>query len=106
MIGGVFILFRRYSSQYAVCVGLRIVGTAKHKAGVLSFLLVGAHPADIGMLLDQQGIAVRTGHHCAMPIMDQFGIPGTARASFSIYNTKEDVDALFDGIEKVKTFLC
>ncbi len=87
------------------CEGMRLIGTAKHKAGVMSFLLDGAHPADIGMLLDQQGVAVRTGHHCAMPIMDQFKIPGTARASFSIYNTKEDVDALFDAIEKVKLFL-
>ncbi|GAA6135706.1 cysteine desulfurase [Oceaniserpentilla sp. 4NH20-0058] len=87
------------------CEGLRIIGTARKKAGVLSFLLDGAHPADVGMLLDQQGVAVRTGHHCAMPIMDQFQIPGTARASFSIYNTKADVDALFAAIEKVKMFL-
>ena len=87
------------------CEHLRLVGTAKNKAGVLSFLLEGAHPADVGLLLDQQGIAVRTGHHCAMPIMDQYKIPGTARASFSIYNTREDVDALFTAIEKVKTFL-
>lgn len=89
----------------AQCEGLRVVGTAKHKAGVLSFLLDGAHPADVGMLLDQQGVAVRTGHHCAMPIMDQYNIPGTARASFSIYNTKAEVDALFTAIEKVKMFL-
>lgn len=87
------------------CEGLRVIGTARKKAGVLSFLLDGAHPADVGMLLDQQGVAVRTGHHCAMPIMDQFQIPGTARASFSIYNTKADVDALFVAIEKVKMFL-
>jgi len=90
----------------AQCEGMRVIGTAKNKAGVLSFLIDGTHPADIGMLLDQQGIAVRTGHHCAMPIMDQFAIPGTARASFSIYNTRQEVDALFDGIEKVKMFLC
>ncbi|MEY8204854.1 MAG: cysteine desulfurase [Bermanella sp.] len=90
----------------AQCDGMRVIGTAKDKAGVLSFLIDGTHPADIGMLLDQQGIAVRTGHHCAMPIMDQLAIPGTARASFSIYNTRQDVDALFDGIEKVKMFLC
>ncbi len=87
------------------CEHIRLVGTAQNKAGVLSFLLEGAHPSDVGMLLDQQGIAVRTGHHCAMPIMDQYKIPGTARASFSIYNTREDVDALFTAIEKVKTFL-
>lgn len=89
----------------AQCDGLRVIGTANKKAGVLSFLLDGAHPADIGMLLDQQGVAVRTGHHCAMPIMEQFKIPGTARASFTIYNTKADVDALFTAIEKVKMFL-
>jgi len=89
----------------AQCEGMKVIGTAKKKAGVLSFLIEGTHPADVGMLLDQQGIAVRTGHHCAMPIMDQFCIPGTARASFSIYNTKDDVDALFTAIEKVKTFL-
>jgi cysteine desulfurase/selenocysteine lyase len=90
----------------AKCEGMRVIGTAKKKAGVLSFLIDGTHPADIGMLLDQQGIAVRTGHHCAMPIMDQYAIPGTARASFSIYNTRQEIDALFDGIEKVKMFLC
>ncbi|MEH6347035.1 MAG: cysteine desulfurase [Bermanella sp.] len=96
-----------YAHQCAAkCEGMRLVGTAKNKAGVMSFLIEGSHPSDVGMLLDQQGIAVRTGHHCAMPIMDQFGIPGTARASFSIYNTKQEVDALFEAIEKVKMFLC
>lgn len=89
----------------AQCVGMKIIGTAEKKAGVLSFLIEGTHPADVGMLLDQQGVAVRTGHHCAMPIMDQFNVPGTARASFSIYNTKDDVDALFTALEKVKMFL-
>ncbi|MFY9180218.1 MAG: cysteine desulfurase [Venatoribacter sp.] len=85
--------------------GVQIIGEAANKASVFSFLLEGAHPADVGTLLDQQGIAVRTGHHCAMPIMDQFDIPGTARASFTFYNTLEEVDALFKGIEKAKTFL-
>lgn len=85
--------------------GIRIVGTANNKASVFSFLLDGAHPADVGTLLDQQGIAVRTGHHCAMPIMEQFGIPGTARACFAFYNTIEEVEALFKGLEKAKTFL-
>ena len=84
---------------------IRLVGTAAKKASVLSFLIEGAHPHDVGTLLDQQGVAVRTGHHCAMPIMDQFKIPGTVRASFSFYNTIEEVDALFDAINKVKTFL-
>ena len=85
--------------------GLRIIGNSPEKASVFSFLLEGAHPADVGTLLDQQGIAVRTGHHCAMPVMDQFGIPGTVRASFSLYNTLDDVDALFAGLEKAKMFL-
>lgn len=85
--------------------GLRIIGEAKHKASVLSFLLEKTHPGDLGTLLDQQGIAVRTGHHCAMPIMEHFSIPGTARASFTFYNTLDEVDALFKGIEKAKTFL-
>jgi cysteine desulfurase/selenocysteine lyase len=95
-----------YAHQKASeCDGMRVVGTANKKAGVLSFLIEGTHPADVGMLLDQQGVAVRTGHHCAMPIMDQFCIPGTVRASFSIYNSKEEVDVLFTALEKVKTFL-
>lgn len=84
---------------------IKIVGTALNKASVFSFLIEGAHPGDIGTLLDQQGIAVRTGHHCAMPIMEQFGIPGTVRASMSFYNTLDEIDALFAGIEKAKTFL-
>lgn len=80
--------------------GLTIVGQANNKAGVLSFLLAGAHPADIGFMLDKQGIAIRTGNHCAQPIMDQFGIPGTARASFSIYNTEQEVEQLFAALNK------
>lgn len=75
------------------------------KTAVMSFLLEGAHPHDVGMLLDQQGVAVRTGNHCAQPIMDQFGIPGTVRASFSIYNTFADVDRLFEALAKVRQFL-
>ncbi|UUA73133.1 cysteine desulfurase [Cellvibrio sp. QJXJ] len=85
--------------------GLTLVGTAHHKTSVMSFLIDGAHPADVGVLLDKQGIAVRTGNHCAQPIMDQFGIPGTVRASFSFYNTFAEVDRLFVAIEKAKTFL-
>ncbi|KZX65825.1 cysteine sulfinate desulfinase [Alcanivorax sp. HI0033] len=85
--------------------GLKIIGTAANKVSVLSFLLEGAHPADVGMLLDKQGVAVRTGHHCTMPLMDTLGIPGTVRASFSIYNTLDEVDRLFEALEKVKTFL-
>lgn len=84
---------------------IRLIGRAKDKAGVFSFLLQGAHPHDLGTLLDQQGVAVRTGHHCAMPIMDQFGIPGTVRASFAFYNTLDDVARFFAALEKAKTFL-
>ena len=85
--------------------GLTIIGHAHNRAGVLSFLIEGAHPHDVGTLLDQQGVAVRTGNHCAMPIMEHFGVPGTVRASFALYNTREDVDALFIALDKVKMFL-
>lgn len=81
--------------------GLRIIGTAKEKAGVLSFVLDGVHPHDIGTVLDQEGVAIRAGHHCAMPVMQRFGIPATARASFAFYNTKEEVDVLVRAIHKV-----
>lgn len=85
--------------------GVRLVGTAREKAGVLSFVIEDIHPHDIGTILDQEGIAVRTGHHCAQPVMDRFGIPATVRASFALYNTTEEIDALAAGIEKVKEFL-
>ncbi len=81
--------------------GLRIIGTAKEKASVLSFVLDGIHPHDIGTILDQEGIAIRAGHHCAMPVMQRFGVPATARASWAFYNTKEEVDALVGAIHKV-----
>lgn len=82
--------------------GLRIIGTAKKKAGVISFWMDDVHPHDIGTLLDHEGVAIRTGHHCAQPVMKHFGIPATARASFSIYNTKEDFDQLAAAIVKIK----
>lgn len=85
--------------------GIKLVGTSAHKTSVMSFLVEGAHPADVGVLLDKQGVAVRTGNHCAQPIMDQFGIPGTVRASFSFYNTFAEIDSLFAAIEKAKVFL-
>lgn len=85
--------------------GIKLIGTSIHKTSVMSFMLIGAHPADVGVLLDKQGVAVRTGNHCAQPIMDQFGIPGTVRASFSFYNTFAEVDRLFAAIEKAKMFL-
>jgi len=82
--------------------GIRLIGTAKEKTGVLSFLLDSIHPHDIGTILDQEGIAIRTGHHCAQPVMQRFGIAATARASFALYNTREEVDALAEGIQKVR----
>ena len=82
--------------------GVRLIGTAKEKAAVVSFVMQGIHPHDIGTILDQQGIAIRTGHHCSQPIMERFGIPATARASFAVYNTRSEVDALVGGIQKVK----
>jgi cysteine desulfurase/selenocysteine lyase len=82
--------------------GIRLIGTAKEKAGVLSFVMDGIHPHDIGTILDQEGIAIRTGHHCAQPVMECFGIPATARASFGLYNTREEIDALVQGIHKVR----
>ena len=85
--------------------GLRVVGTAKDKHSVLSFLIDGTHPYDIGTLLDKQGIAVRTGHHCCQPLMDRFGIPGTVRASFAFYNTEEDIDRLVAATERAVTML-
>jgi cysteine desulfurase/selenocysteine lyase len=81
---------------------LRIIGTAKNKASVLSFVLDGIHPHDIGTILDKEGIAIRTGHHCAQPVMEFFKIPATARASLGLYNTREDIEALLAGIRKVK----
>ncbi|HVI06589.1 MAG TPA: cysteine desulfurase, partial [Sphingomicrobium sp.] len=82
--------------------GVRLVGQAKERAGVLSFVLEGVHPHDIGTVLDQQGIAIRTGHHCAQPVMLRFGVPATARASFAFYNTRDEVDELARGIVRVK----
>jgi len=82
--------------------GVRIIGTAREKASVLSFVMEQAHPHDIGTILDQEGIAIRTGHHCAQPVMKRFGIPATARASFALYNTREEVEALVRGIHKVR----
>jgi cysteine desulfurase/selenocysteine lyase len=82
--------------------GLRLIGTAREKAGVLSFVLAGIHPHDVGTILDREGIAIRTGHHCAMPVMERFKIPATSRASLAFYNTKDEIDALVAGIYKVR----
>lgn len=96
----------QYATEQIQSVGdIRLIGTAKQKAGVVSFLIEGAHPQDVGVLLDQQGIAVRTGHHCTQPLMDRFGIPGTVRASFAMYNTFEEVDRLVAGLQKAKKML-
>jgi cysteine desulfurase / selenocysteine lyase len=85
--------------------GLRIIGTAREKAAVMSFVLEGIHPHDIGTVVDQEGVAIRTGHHCAEPLMERFGVPATARASFAFYNTCEEVDRLVAAVEKTKKLL-
>ncbi|MCC8187104.1 MAG: cysteine desulfurase [Bacteroides sp.] len=92
----------RYATERLLAIdGLRIYGESAHKSGVISFLVGDIHPADMGTILDKLGIAVRTGHHCAQPLMDRFGIPGTVRASFGMYNTKEEIQVLAAGIERV-----
>ncbi len=93
----------QYATEKALTIpDLRIVGTAQHKVSILSFLLEGIHPHDIGTILDHQGIAIRTGHHCAMPVMTHFGVAATARASFAIYNTYQEIDRLFDALNEVR----
>ncbi len=82
--------------------GLRIIGTAREKAGVISMVMEGVHPHDIGTILDREGIAIRTGHHCAQPVMERFGVPATARASLGLYNTRQDIDALVSGLRRVR----
>jgi cysteine desulfurase/selenocysteine lyase len=82
--------------------GLRLVGTAEHKAAVFSFVLDGVHPHDVGTVLDQEGVAVRTGHHCAQPVMQHFGVPATVRASLALYNTREDIDALVAALQRTR----
>ena len=86
--------------------GLRIIGKAKNKAGVISFVLDKVHPHDIGTILNDEGVAIRTGHHCAQPVMEHFKIPATARASFYLYNNKEEVDQLVRAVDSVKIFGC
>ena len=85
--------------------GLKVYGTSRNKTAVISFNLEGIHPYDIGTIVDKLGIAVRTGHHCAEPIMDYYKIPGTVRASFSFYNTKQEIDALVKAVKKAKLML-
>ena len=92
-----------YATEAALSVdGLRIIGTAKNKASILSFVMADVHPHDLGTILDHEGIAIRTGHHCAMPVMDRFKVPATARASFAFYNTKEEIDVFITGLENAR----
>lgn len=95
-------LLKYASEQIDAMPGVRIIGTAKHKAAVISFAVDGVHPHDIGTLLNQEGVAVRTGHHCAQPVMQRFQVPATSRASFAFYNSMDEVDALIDGIRTVQ----
>ena len=97
-------LLRYGTEQLSAIDGLTLVGTAKEKASILSFTLKGVHPHDIGTIIDHEAVAVRTGHHCAQPVMKHFGIAATARASLGVYNTKEDIDALVKAIHKVQEF--
>jgi cysteine desulfurase/selenocysteine lyase len=93
----------RYGTEALLSVpGLRMIGTARHKAGVLGFVMEGVHPHDVGTVLDYEGIAIRTGHHCAQPVMKRFDVPATSRASLALYNTREDLDALARGLHKVR----
>jgi cysteine desulfurase/selenocysteine lyase len=94
------VLTKYAMEQLSKIEGVRLIGTAKHKTSVVSFVVDGVHPQDMGILLDNYGIAVRTGHHCCQPLMNRFEIPGTIRASFAMYNTKEEVDELVKGVQK------
>ena len=85
--------------------GVRLVGTAKRKSAVVSFVMDGIHPHDIGTIVDREGVAIRTGHHCAQPVMDRFGIPATARASFAVYNTLTEIDTLVAAIRRARALL-
>jgi cysteine desulfurase / selenocysteine lyase len=95
-------LLARLMERLAEIPGVRILGTSEHKAAVVSFTLDGAHPHDVGTILDRQGIAVRAGNHCAQPVMERFGVPATSRASFGLYNTPEEVEALAAGLRRVR----
>jgi cysteine desulfurase/selenocysteine lyase len=95
-------LLAEATARLSSIAGLTIIGTARDKAGIVSFTLEGVHAHDVGTILDHQGVAIRAGHHCAMPVMAQFGVAGTARASFALYNTHEEIDALVAGIERVR----
>ncbi|HEV2111079.1 MAG TPA: cysteine desulfurase [Gammaproteobacteria bacterium] len=93
------------TAQVGAVKGIRLIGTARHKAGVLSFVMEGVHPHDLGTIVDQDGVAIRTGHHCAMPLMERLKLPATARASLGLYNTREDVDMLATALDKAREVL-
>lgn len=95
-------LVTQATEALATVPGLRVVGTAREKTGVVSFVMNDAHPHDVGTILDQEGVAIRTGHHCCMPLMDRLGVPATARASFAFYNTHADIEALLQGLHRVR----
>ncbi len=96
-----------YATEAALKIdGLRLIGTAKNKVSILSFVLDKVHPHDLGTILDHEGVAIRAGHHCAMPVMDRFGVPATARASFAFYNTRDEIDILIKGITYAKEVFC
>jgi cysteine desulfurase/selenocysteine lyase len=95
-------LLERALAGLAEVPGLRLVGEPRERTGVVSFVLDGVHPHDVGTILDHEGVAVRTGHHCAQPLLERFGVPATVRASFALYNTREDVDALLAGLARVR----
>ena len=95
-------LLQQALSEVAAIPGFRRIGNPSNCASILSFMLDGCHPSDVGMLLDEQGIAVRTGHHCTQPLMSRFDVPGTVRASFAMYNTEDDVQRLVDGLRKAQ----
>jgi cysteine desulfurase/selenocysteine lyase len=98
-------LLRHATEVIGALPGVRLVGTARKKGSVLSFVIQGIHPHDIGTILDHEGVAIRTGHHCAQPVMDRFGVPATARASFGLYNTREEIGSLRRGVEKAIAML-
>jgi cysteine desulfurase/selenocysteine lyase len=90
------------TQQFEQLDGVKIIGTAAEKASVLSFMIDGIHPHDVGTIFDQEGVAIRTGHHCAQPVMEFYGIPATARASFAFYNTEQEIDALVAAVKKTQ----
>ncbi len=96
-------LLRYGTERLQALPGIRLIGTAAEKTSILSFVMEGVHPHDIGTILDHEGVAVRTGHHCAQPVMHRFGVPATARASLSVYNDREDIDRLIEGLEKIRS---